>query len=110
LDGTATVGDLVLVNGLLFQLSVLVPLNFIGSVYREVRQSLLDMEQMFELMDTKPAIVEVNNQRQEAPLVYDPTTMSTDINLDNVDFACPSRLDRECNAIQKIHTRSMVVS
>ena len=77
-SGTLTVGDLVMVNQLVFQLSV--PLNFLGSVYRELRQSLLDMETLFNLQKVNVAIKEPNNPQ---PLQL---TKGGEIRFENVTF------------------------
>ncbi|KAF1931603.1 iron-sulfur clusters transporter atm1, mitochondrial precursor [Didymella exigua CBS 183.55] len=76
-QGTMTVGDLVMVNQLVFQLSV--PLNFLGSMYRELRQSLLDMDTLFSLQKTNVAV-------QDKPGAKPLLLTKGEIKFENVSF------------------------
>jgi ABC-type transport system involved in Fe-S cluster assembly fused permease/ATPase subunit len=58
-DGRFTIGEFVLVNSLLIQ--IYMPLNFLGFVYREIKQSLVDMEKMFDIIATESEVSDADD-------------------------------------------------
>jgi len=80
-NGTMTLGDLVLVNTLMIQLYV--PLNFLGVIYREIKQSLTDMDRMFSLLNTEKEIADSPNAK---PLHIANYAHGPDVRFENVSF------------------------
>jgi ABC-type transport system involved in Fe-S cluster assembly fused permease/ATPase subunit len=82
IDGSMTLGDLVLVNSFMIQLYI--PLNFLGVIYREIKQSLADMERLFALLDQNR---EVADSPGAAALVTHGATLA----FSHVDFSYESK-------------------
>ena len=84
-DGRLTLGDLVMINAFMIQLYI--PLNFLGVIYREIKQSLTDLNRMFTLMDKER---EVADDPDAQPLqIGNPPP---EVRFENVQFAYdPSR-------------------
>ncbi len=76
--GAMTLGDFVMVNAFMIQLYV--PLNFLGSVFREIKHCLTDMDRMFSIMDVKREI-------DDAPGAGPLDTGDTTVRFEHVDFA-----------------------
>jgi ABC-type transport system involved in Fe-S cluster assembly fused permease/ATPase subunit len=76
--GTNTVGDFVMINAMMIQLYT--PLNFMGMVYREIKQALIDIELMFSLLARKPEI-------EDRPGAHPLQVRAGTIRFENVSFA-----------------------
>ena len=76
-DRTMTIGDLVLVNAFMIQLYI--PLNFLGVIYREIKQALADMERMFQLIDA-------NAEVKDAPGAQPLALSAGEVRFEHVDF------------------------
>jgi ATP-binding cassette, subfamily B, heavy metal transporter len=76
-EGTMTIGDLVLVNAFMIQLYI--PLNFLGVIYREIKQAVADMERMFGLIDE-------NAEVKDAPGAPPLKVSAGDVRFEHVDF------------------------
>jgi ATP-binding cassette, subfamily B, heavy metal transporter len=81
-NGTMTLGDLVLVNSLLIQLYI--PLNFLGVIYREIKQALADIEKMFGLL-------RANAEIKDDPDATDLVAGTGAVRFEHVDFAYDAR-------------------
>jgi ATP-binding cassette subfamily B protein len=94
-NGALTLGDLVMVNALLIQLYI--PLNFLGVMYREIKQALTDMEKMFRLMAENQEIADPPGAKpllvQGAAIAFDNVDFSYDLKrqiLHGVSFSVPA--------------------
>ena len=81
-DGRLTLGDLVMVNAFMIQLYI--PLNFLGVIYREIKQNLTDLDKMFTLMDREREVADAPGA--EALRTNGPV----DVRFEHVDFAYES--------------------
>ena len=91
LQNQLTLGDLVLINA--FMLQLYIPLNFLGVLYREIKQSITDMEKLFSLLDKKREIIDSPNAKSleisKGQLIFDSVNFSYDGRrkiLDNLNF------------------------
>ena len=82
IDGKMTLGDLVLVNAFMIQLYI--PLNFLGVIYREIKQSLADMERLFSLLGE-------NREVDDAPHAKPLQQQGAEVRFNHVDFSYESK-------------------